>query len=27
LGYAKVGDHDFTIGGVVQRDLIMVKRL
>ena len=27
LGYKRVGDHDFTIGGVVQKDFIMVKRL
>jgi ribosomal protein S18 acetylase RimI-like enzyme len=27
LGYERVGDHDFVIGGVVQTDHIMVKRL
>lgn len=27
LGYEKVGDHDFTIGDVVQRDLIMFKKV
>ncbi|KAE9992790.1 hypothetical protein EG327_007714 [Venturia inaequalis] len=27
LGYGKVGEHDFVIGEVVQRDLIMVKRI
>ncbi|KAF2719060.1 acyl-CoA N-acyltransferase [Polychaeton citri CBS 116435] len=27
LGYETVGDHDFAVGPVVQRDLIMVKKL
>ena len=27
LGYAKVGDHDFVIGEIVQTDEIMLKRL
>lgn len=27
LGFGKVGEHDFVIGEVVQRDFIMVKKI